>query len=367
MPFVSTSELRDAGGRGTHLFLRGLVCLTVLTVWQWAAISRADDTPAKHVSSPAESVPAAEPAVPEVIPTPQKQPLIQLDGFPGMNWVFHPGKKDTRIEETWTVLPGESGPVLVCRGEPHGYLRTTTRYQDFEFGLEWKFPHDENGNSGVLMFTTGEDKIWPTAVQVQLHQPKTGSIFGSSGAMVKPELEPKNLSRPVNQWNELLISSRGGAVRVTINGKDVGDVEVVTPQAGAIGLQSEGSEVHFRHIWIRDLQPIAQSTESGIPMSCWQPRCCPIDCGWLPFAPAYGAPPTYLGSSGWAAAGSYGQPYQYYSADSYHVANGVPLAGGSAVFYPVRGAAFARRSAGELEVVSGRRNLHSARGGRGRR
>lgn len=296
-----------------------------------------------------------------------RQALLTRESFPGPQWVFYPGRQDARLEETWSLRPEPDGPVLVCRGEPHGYLRTATVYRDFEFGLEWRFPADANGNSGVLMFTNGEDRIWPTAVQVQLHQPNTGSVFGSGGMQVQPELESHNLSKPVNQWNTLVITSRQGSVWLNVNGKDLGEVRVVGPAMGAIGLQSEGSEVHFRHIWIRDLQPIAQAADLGDTMSCCDPRCCPVNGGGTPFAPAFGVNPTYLGSWGLNCPVAPPLTTPTYTYGTPYVAYGNALAGRRRQPVGGRGLALAGAPAWEWEDGVGRRGVRLTRGSRSRR
>lgn len=301
---------------------------------------------------------------------PSRQPLVTAASFPGRQWVFFPARQDARLEETWSVLNEQAGPVLVCRGEPHGYLRTTSLYKDFELGLEWRFPTDEQGNSGVLMFTSGEDRIWPTAVQVQLHDSKTGSVFGSGAAQVEPELEATDVQRPAQQWNAMVISCRSGVVHVAINGQDVGEVKVVTPHAGAIGLQSEGSEIHFRNLWIRDLQPAVQAADVGQPMSCvCPPNCLVPPIGQFPISPTYGDWRAYPASSGWNWSPMAPQPVVTYptTRNSRNVAYGNPLVGGDPVLYSGRRPALARVAAGESEPGFGRSAVRGARGGRHRR
>jgi hypothetical protein len=191
--------------------------------------------------------------------------LLSTEGTLGPDWLYCPGRTDAAVELTWLVVEAGQGRELRCTGEPQGYIRTVAHYRDFDFGLEWKYPSDENGNSGILVYTAGEDRVWPTAVQVQLHQPKTGSVFGSGEAQVDPEIDTKNhFSRPVGEWNELLVSSRNGVLSVTINGRPVGEVSVRNPADGAIGLQSEGSEIHFRNIWLRGTA-VEATTIAAIP------------------------------------------------------------------------------------------------------
>ena len=156
----------------------------------------------------------------------------------------------------WKMVRGEDGKelTLVCSGEPKGYLHTTDVYADFELTLEWKYPVDADGNSGVLVYTQLEPRIWPTSMQVQLHQPKVGSVFPSGDAMSdqSSEAEPE-LARPVDTWNECKIHSHGGRLTVEVNGKKAGEVSGAKPFSGCIALQSEGSAVHFRRIRIRKL------------------------------------------------------------------------------------------------------------------
>lgn len=210
--------------------------------------------------------------VPATDPHPDDSKVILINGtFPGEDWEFFSGKKDAKLDETWSITPDQEPDtnVIICRGQPFGYIRTKKKYANFEFGLEWRFPKDENGNSGVLLFTSGEDQIWPTAMQVQLHQPVAGSIFPTQGAKSKNELRNvEMLSRPVNQWNKCFIRCVNGTVYVTINDTEVGEVLECEPKIGSIALQSEGSEVHFRRIWIRELapdsKPVATSKHSTV-------------------------------------------------------------------------------------------------------
>ena len=183
-----------------------------------------------------------------------KRALISKE-FPGSDWSFFSGKKDSKFTDTWAfeVDPDTKMPFISCSGQPYGYIRTKKSFRNFDFGLEWRFPRDENGNSGVLLFTNGDNRIWPTSLQVQLQQPLAGSSFPSGSA--KSENELRNvpmLSRPVNQWNHCIISAREGKVTIVVNDQKVGTVVGCNPQEGAISLQSEGSEIHFRNIWIRE-------------------------------------------------------------------------------------------------------------------
>lgn len=143
--------------------------------------------------------------------------------------------------------------ILVCSGEPKGFLYTKQVCTEFELTLEWKYPVAEDGNSGVLVYTQDEPRIWPTSMQVQLHQPKAGSVFPSGDATSDQSSELENdLARPVDTWNEVRILSRkDGQLSVEVNGRKAGEVTGAKPCTGSIALQSEGSVVHFRRIRLK--------------------------------------------------------------------------------------------------------------------
>ncbi len=193
-------------------------------------------------------------------PVPPWKNLLE-GAFPGENWTFVSGRKDAKLSDTWSISidPETDSPILVCTGLPHGYLKSRAEYQNFDLTLEWRFPKDPNGNSGVLLFTSGEDRVWPASIQVQFHQVELGSTFPIGGAKSTNEFHlDSKLAKPVNQWNRAELICRDGKISVTVNGHAVGEIIGCLPSKGAIGLQSEGSEIHFRAISIREI-PVAQS------------------------------------------------------------------------------------------------------------
>ncbi len=209
-----------------------------------------------------EAVPKVRAAVDEV-----EENLIR--DFP-KGWLHFSSEPNTALNVTWQIARDpdlSKDPVLICLGKPDGYLRTEKEYENFELTLEWKYPVDPNGNSGILLYTIEKDMIWPKSVQVQLHRPTAGSVFPSNGAKVDNPLPAKDLSRPINVWNECVITSVDGKISVSMNGNKVGEVTGCMPQKGCVGLQSEGSEIHFRKFSIRHLpsaDKLLPSTEKRV-------------------------------------------------------------------------------------------------------
>jgi len=188
--------------------------------------------------------------------------LLNPADFP-KGWVFYSAETGVNLEKVWQ-LSRDADPrtaVLVCTGKPDGYLRTEKLYDNYELGLEWMFPNDPNGNSGILLHVSDRDMIWPKAIQVQFHRPTAGSVFPNGGAKTDNMLTEKDLAKPVGEWNTCVVTCEGGRISVVMNGKKVGEVTGCMPQRGAIALQSEGSEIHFRKFWVRPLNaPASEST-----------------------------------------------------------------------------------------------------------
>jgi hypothetical protein len=245
----------------------------VLLVLSAVSATGDDGPPRTGSDDPPEQTVRERPA--ELTGAPEPISLLEPKSLQTDEWVFVSEEKTPALSETWTIANEDADPILVCKGMPYGYLRTRRAYDDFEMELEWRFPHDVNGNSGILLYTAADPKVWPKAIQIQLHQPVAGSVFPSGDARCDNELRNiPDLARPVNQWNVCRISSIAGTISVEINGKQVGEVTGCRPSSGAIGLQSEGSEVHFRRIRIRETPPMAApDVPEDQHTGWWSPRC----------------------------------------------------------------------------------------------
>ena len=158
----------------------------------------------------------------------------------------------------------EQGAIVVD-GKRYGYAYTEKAYRDFTLRLQvrWVPPSDWNGvedrvkywgDGGIYLFIT-DHSVYPNALQMQLTveaalQPtradlkKTGITYNQAalqGAM-----------RPLGTWNDVEIVSKGGVVTGALNGVELGTIrDLPFTEGGQIGVQSEGSEMHFRNIRIK--------------------------------------------------------------------------------------------------------------------
>lgn len=239
------------------LFIGSILCS--LFVSGSISVDAQEATPAVKASSSGKPVKATAASKP--LPGPEK--LLNGGNF-WDHWQYFSEEKDANINLIWKVVSGGKNQpsVLICSGKPYGYIRTKKTYENFQFSMEWMYPNDPNANSGILLFTTEPDKIWPKAFQVQLHRPDVGKVFPTpgSGAKSANTLSPAApLNLPVKKWHKCVVTCRQGTISVTINGVKLGEVNGCTPSRGAIALQSEGSEIHFRNLVVEILPPEAKT------------------------------------------------------------------------------------------------------------
>ncbi len=190
------------------------------------------------------------------------KPQNLLEGELAAHWKHFSSVDATQLSDVWKrkVYDDKSKTELACTGTPRGYLYTNQQYGEFDFSFEWRYESDPNGNSGILVFTQHDQRLWPTSIQIQLHQPEAGSVFPSGVAETDRTYKQEGLANTVGEWNKCQIVSRSGRILVHINGDKAGEVKGCKPSNGRIAIQSEGSEVRFRRLMIRT--PVAAKTVS---------------------------------------------------------------------------------------------------------
>lgn len=156
----------------------------------------------------------------------------------------------------------EEGGLLLTSGKPKSYLKTKSPFGDFTLRFDYRFPSPPKdpakaplANTGVLLFITGEDAIWPKALEVQGKHAEIGSIRPNGGAAEVPVREidgvRQSATHPVGDWNAIEVVARGGALTVQINGQKLLESDSGELKAGAIGFQAEGHAVEFRNVRIQ--------------------------------------------------------------------------------------------------------------------
>ena len=171
---------------------------------------------------------------------------------------FLPGGE--KMEGTWNVADG----VLICKGQPIGYIYTEKEFTNFNLKLEWRFNPitKKAGNSGVLFRRTGPHEVWPKSVEAQLQSGSAGDFWCIGEFPMKTVAERtrgRNTRKthgnehPIGEWNEYEIIVDHGNVTLIVNGEVLNKAWDVAETPGNICLQSEGAEIHFRKIRLERL------------------------------------------------------------------------------------------------------------------
>ena len=203
--------------------------------------------------------------------TETKKEAVEL--FNGKNlkgWKHFLEKKDVKKSDVWSVKDG----VLVCKGEPLGYLQTKESFESYRLELDWRWaPGGEPGNSGVLLRIEGKAKsILPKCVEAQLQNGNAGDIwafYGTKAAGPKDRAKTvkdhellgdfvgvakiKAAEKKPGEWNHYEITLKGDKLTLKVNGELVNEASGLDVLAGPIGLQSEGGEIHFRNLRVTKL------------------------------------------------------------------------------------------------------------------
>lgn len=156
--------------------------------------------------------------------------------------------------------------VVHVSGRPNGYFATKEDYGNYVLRFEWMYERPEgyregdrfDGNSGLLLHITGEHKVWPKCIEVQLANSDAGHIFAINGASFSGKRDAeaqKRAIRPVGEWNREEVTCQGDRIACTINGIEVDRGTGATPDRGSIGWQSEGRPIRFRNLRIKRLDP----------------------------------------------------------------------------------------------------------------
>jgi hypothetical protein len=195
----------------------------------------------------------------------EEKAIALFDGKSLDGWDYHLVDSTAKMEDVWSVQDG----ILVCKGEPLGYINTKQKFTNFRLTLQWRWaPGTKPGNSGVLLRATGKPKAFMLrCVEAQLKSGSAGDIWGFLGfpctgdpARLREVKDHnvlgdfvgvgvmKNVEKEPGQWNTYELVLQGDKLTVSINGEKVNEATGCDVVPGTIALQSEGGEIHFRKV-----------------------------------------------------------------------------------------------------------------------
>ncbi|WP_047816468.1 3-keto-disaccharide hydrolase [Rhodopirellula islandica] len=179
------------------------------------------------------------------------------------------------------------GTEALGSGQPIGVTRTKFEVKNFELVIQWKHLKPA-GNSGVFAWVPMSaleglppNRLPNTGIEVQMldldygrkytestGKPPTwftshGDIFavGKSSMQPFPPLSPDGhrsfpsaeTTHPHGEWNQYYVRGINGEIRLWVNGVEVSGGRSCSPDEGYLCLESEGSPIRFREIWLREL------------------------------------------------------------------------------------------------------------------
>ena len=209
--------------------------------------------------------------------------VLLFDGTTSQGWR---GYKKDHFPTGWQIVDGSIQCKASGRGEAGnkdgGDIIYDKQFDNFTLSLEWKI--SEGGNSGI--FYLGEEKldyIWKTAPEMQVldNEKHPDAKLGKDGNRMAGSLydlipaKPQN-AKPVGEWNQVEITVYKGTVVHKMNGVNVVEYHLWTPEWNALvagskfpslnpkwaevaskgyfGLQDHGDDVWFRNIKIKELK-----------------------------------------------------------------------------------------------------------------
>lgn len=159
-------------------------------------------------------------------------------------------------------------------GKKAGYLMSEESFQDFQLTAEFRWNIDttfvrrnNKKNSGLMYLVPSDtpDTLWPKGIQFQIKEGATGDfillkevtlqIKGESTKPGKSVVAKRfsDASKPIGEWNTLVITVKDGNVKQELNGILVNEGTEPSVKEGRILLQYEGFPIDFRKVLIEKL------------------------------------------------------------------------------------------------------------------
>lgn len=159
----------------------------------------------------------------------QAQTVDLFNGKDLSNWEFVLENNSKKAQDVFTVKDS----VIHITGAPFGYMCTKDKYTNFRLHVEWRWPEGEATNSGIFLFVQDDKKVWPNAIECQLHVGDAGDFvllggsdlaeFTTKAGEKRPDFpvvnkRGKSVEMKTGEWNNADITCKDGTITVFING-----------------------------------------------------------------------------------------------------------------------------------------------------
>ena len=198
-----------------------------------------------------------------------------LDGWHGRRGTYSPydeaklsPEEHAQAQAAWDADMASHWRVDTEKGEivsdGHGvYLATVKDFGDMDLWVDWLMV-SHNGDSGIYLRSVPQVQIWDpeNPNEVSNGAPKGSGALWNNSSTSPGKWPLVKADNPVGQWNTLHIKMVGTRVWVWLNDKQTVDGQIlenyfnrsipIRPR-GPIELQTHGSEIRFRNLFIRDI------------------------------------------------------------------------------------------------------------------
>ncbi len=167
-------------------------------------------------------------------------------------------KADELMRKSWSAKGGS----LYFNGKGDN-ICTEKMYGDFEMFIDWKlYDNSSEADAGIYLRGTPQVQIW------DISRTNVGAQVGSGGLynnQKNPSKPTKLMDNELGEWNSFYIKMVGERVTVVLNGETVVDNVILENYwdrklpifiKEQIELQAHGSEVEYRNIYIKELEPV---------------------------------------------------------------------------------------------------------------
>lgn len=212
---------------------------------------------------------------------------------------------DNDVKNVFSVIEQAGEPVLKITGEVYGGLTTINNYKNYHLTTQFKWGEQKwaprltaKRDSGILFHCQGEHgkfwNVWKACQEFQIQETDIGDFIPLAGPAAKVRSEfiegstkftkydpkgklqltqrytsaSKELDAPFGEWNTLDLYALGDLAVFMVNNEVVMVIEESIDSAskklasGQIQIQSEGAELYYRGMKIRQITELPQSIKT---------------------------------------------------------------------------------------------------------
>lgn len=170
-----------------------------------------------------------------------------------------------------TVFSVNNG-LLKITGKEFGYIVTEKSFANFHLVVEFKWGEkkyppreDKVRDNGICYYVVPTDRVWPRSVECQIQEGDCGDfwLIDSVTAVVDGVLQgptkntrvtkKKDNEKPSGEWNRVEVIANKGKCTHIVNGVVVNEATDTSLRSGRLLIQSEGAEIYYRKIDIKEL------------------------------------------------------------------------------------------------------------------